>query len=90
MELGGTSERTTGTRAHTRVLAHRDVAKNIRIVSDEYAVAHGGVPFAVTLAGSAQRYALIDGDITTHNGRLPNHDAGGMVDESLRPISAPG
>ena len=37
--------------------------------------------FALLLAGSAQRDALIDGDVVANNGRFTDDDTGAVVDE---------
>src|SRR6185437_16586199 len=66
---------------NARVLADDDIAEDVRIVADEYAVAQRRVALAGLLAGTAKRYALVEGHIVAHDCRFADHDTQPMIDE---------
>ena len=61
--------------------ADPDVAEDGRAGADEHAVADLGVPVAHRLARAAQRDVVEDGDVVAHDGRLPDDDARGVVEQ---------
>src|ERR1019366_8152071 len=58
-----------------------DIAQYFCARANHDIVADRGVPFAVFLAGAAQRYTLVQRDIVAHDGGLADDDSHSVVDE---------
>jgi len=69
------------TGADAGVFADGDVAQDVRGVADEDVIAQGWVALPADLAGSAEGYALVDGDVVADDGGFADDDAHAVIDE---------
>ena len=71
--------------ADLRVGTDLDRAEQLRAGADHHLVADGRVALAAREARAAERDALVHRHVVADLGRLPDHDAGAMVDEQAAP-----
>lgn len=67
--------------ADAGVISDEHRARHLGAGADEHVVAQGGVALAGILAGTAQRYPVVDGAVVSDLAGLAEHDAHAVVDE---------
>ena len=79
-----------GARRDVGIVADLERAQHLGARADQHVVAQRGVAFAVVLAGTAQRHALIQDAVVADDRRFADDDAGAVVDEKPPPDLRPG
>ena len=67
--------------ADAGVISDKHRAQHLGACADKHVVAQGGVAFAGILAGTAQRYSVVDGAVIPNLAGLTEHDAHAVVDK---------